>query len=91
MSAVNVTDAAAVINLGSGEELEVVVLDLRKSRKATENPANAEVWAWTFVNRPDLLTHKAKLNIVNNIMNQRAPFTRVGRITDAAIAAYAAR
>lgn len=84
-------DAAILSQAEGNPEINFTHLDLRSHYQSTRNPANAGVWEWTLLNRPHLLTVKAKARILENVLNNRAPLFKVGRVPDAALIAYAQR
>lgn len=87
-----ITEAFATVEFtGSDQDTIFKVIDLTKNAKPTRNPHNSGVWEHTFLHAPHLLTYKAKVRIVENILNNRSPFSKLGRITDAALSNYSNR
>jgi hypothetical protein len=71
---------------------ETKVIDLTTNYTVVRAPRNATVhegvWPWALLNAPHTVTLKAKQRIFDNLVNQRSPFSGVGRIPNAALAAF---
>ena len=72
---------------------ETKVIDFTQNYVVTRGKRAATVhegaWSWALLNAPQTVTLKAKQRIFDNLINQRSPFAGVGRIPNAALAAFA--
>lgn len=83
--------SATTVVLPGKTNINIAVIDLTSNYTPTRSREVAQpgVWAWALINAPETVTRKAKLKIMDNILNGRSPFYGVGRVTNASLVAYA--